>query len=82
MSDARDHIEIRKSRCECGWRRPMIALTTVDGTQPPTNVVPAYPCPQCGRFHIAAEVSDKDAERIVLDLSKEITAMLRAGASS
>jgi len=37
-------------RCECGWERPLIALSTRQGPAP-DGVFPFYVCPRCGKHH-------------------------------
>ena len=57
-------------RCACGWRRPMIALTTEGGERPPPGVVPSYVCPCCRKPHVAAELPESVAARILDELAR------------
>lgn len=64
--------------CTCGWRRPVIALTTRDGQRPPPHVVPTYECPQCGEFYICGEVSIEKAAQIRDALDRELAAVRKS----
>jgi hypothetical protein len=56
-------------KCECGWERPLVSLTTIEGQLPPTNVIPIYNCPRCGITYVPVEISEERAKAILRDLS-------------
>jgi len=58
-------------RCGCGWERPLISLTTLEGPAPPANVIPVYTCPRCGASYVPDEIPDEVARRILRDLMPE-----------
>lgn len=60
------------AQCACGWRRPVIALTTRDGAPLPDNVIPTYECPCCGSFHAAADLPVEQAAAIRHALEQEL----------
>lgn len=55
-------------QCGCGWERPLISLTTIEGPPPPENVVPVYNCPRCGTSYLPKEIPEEAARRILRDL--------------
>ena len=55
-------------RCECGWLRPLICVTTLRGPAPTEDVVPVYPCPVCGKPYVPEEISEDLGRRILGDL--------------
>jgi hypothetical protein len=55
-------------QCECGWKRPLISLTTLEGPMAPANVVPVYNCPCCGMSYVPKEIPEDVARRILRDL--------------
>lgn len=61
-------------RCRCGWLRPLIALTTVEGDAPPANVIPAYLCPKCGAFYVPDEIDHARAALLLQRLQRELAA--------
>lgn len=54
--------------CTCGWKRPLISVTTLSGAMPPANIVPIYSCPQCGKGYVPETVSEDVAKRMLRDL--------------
>lgn len=62
--------EIDRSRCACGWKRPLVAITQLDSAElPPSTLVPCYRCPECGTWYISAELSHEDAIRVFAGLA-------------
>jgi hypothetical protein len=55
-------------RCVCGWERPLISVTTLDGSLPPSSIVPVYNCPRCGTSYVPNEIPEEIARRILRDL--------------
>jgi hypothetical protein len=51
--------------CECGWPRPLIALTDTTGERVPDSIVPIYACPECGSAYAPIEIPKEVAARIV-----------------
>lgn len=41
--------------CECGWPRPLIAVTRTDGEKPTEDLYVVYDCPQCGCAYVTGE---------------------------
>jgi len=58
--------------CTCGWPRPLIALTTIDGSETPPNVVPVLVCPQCANVHTPRAIPVEIAAAIVDTLVAEV----------
>lgn len=56
--------------CACGWRRPFIAITTLDNSMPPPELVPCYLCPDCGSWYISSEIPPEEAARINASLER------------
>lgn len=54
--------------CGCGWKRPLIGITTLEGTLPPERVVPVYNCPCCGTFYVPVELSEEAAASVFANL--------------
>lgn len=54
--------------CGCGWKRPLIGITTLEGTLPPERVVPVYNCPCCGAFYVPVELSEEAAASVFANL--------------
>jgi hypothetical protein len=48
--------------CACGWPRPLIAVTRIDGELPEEALAVTYDCPQCARVHRAGELSVSRAQ--------------------
>lgn len=55
-------------QCECGWRRPIISVTTTSGRPPPDDVIPVYNCPCCGASYVPEEIPEHLARRVIRDL--------------
>jgi len=73
---------IGKTLCSCGWQRPLIALTTTDGTELPPNVAPICVCPSCATIHAPKEISIDAATRILRDLVDELTQCMAAATAA
>jgi hypothetical protein len=43
--------------CECGWPRPLIAVTLANGAIPTEDLRVRYDCPQCARPYLCGEIS-------------------------
>jgi hypothetical protein len=81
----RDHAQeavVKENLCTCGWERPLIALTTTDGTDPPWHVFPVCVCPQCGHVHTPSNIPIELAARIVADLVDEMSEKMAAAAKA
>lgn len=57
-------------RCDCGWERPLISVTTFEGPPAPENVIPVYSCPRCGKGYVATECPPHVARRVLRELGK------------
>jgi len=44
--------QLDQTKCECGWLRPLIAITRTDGGLSREALSVRYDCPQCGRVHV------------------------------
>jgi hypothetical protein len=51
--------------CACGWERPVISITTREGTPPREDLIPVYTCPRCGQHYMPDEISPDVAQRIL-----------------
>jgi hypothetical protein len=60
VSDAARFLE-----CECGWRRPLIMVTTPSGLPPREDLTVYYACPHCDRVHVCGELPEKDAIKVL-----------------
>lgn len=65
-------VSERPPSCSCGWKRPIIALGTISGKPPPSDVVPILVCPTCGNVHTPGEIPIEQAAAIVLRFTEEI----------
>ncbi len=58
--------------CLCGWKRPLIALSTRSGSLPPEDVFPIYLCPQCGAAYCPTQIPTDVAAQFVDDLRAQL----------
>ena len=58
----------KSAACACGWKRPLISITTPSGAAPAEDLIPAYLCPQCEAGYVPVEIDQQTALRILRDL--------------